>query len=754
MYKYLFIIFFIFSSINGFNQNVKNLIKEGQHYAENDSCEKAMSIFSEIIQIDPQNESVYLLRAKCYLAMNDTLSAAKDYRIAAEFNNQSIEYYNLSAKLYYQIKKYTLAEEVAQISIEKEKKNNHAWITLMLSNLDQNKLLSAGEAANLSMELNNDALTMYYAGVIFKALKEYEKAEKIFEKAIVMNGQFIESYLQQAEVQIKLNKNKQAIENSSYVLSIDSKNEKACLLRAIANYNMRIPDQSINDLTKLISLNTASEHFLLRGDYHFEFGQYTNAIQDYSVIITRRDKYALEAYQKRALSYEKIGSKEEATGDYKAVLQSKQLFDEDSTIYFMAKKKLYDLNFELNKPGIHISKPVLTDRYEIPVEEGKQTTIVNGIILDENIITSVQINNKTIPFDSDSIGHASFSEEVSFGNDQFITLTATDIYGNESTISHPLLRIERESPIVSLLSPISVGENIIRIDKDDKNLYIEGNIIDRNTIKHIRVNNTSASYNLTDLNPRFTATINIENRNSIAIAATDKFNNTSEITYKIVRDNQVVAKNPMGKNWVVIIENSEYKSFPNLSSTATDAEMIKKSLAGYQLNNVMHKKNLTKRELERFFAIDLRDLIRNNKVQSLMIYYTGHGAFINETGYWIPADARIDEEFDFYNLNALKASLYSYTNLKHLLVVSDACDAGPSFNVAMKGEIYAPSCLMKMKLENKSAQALTSTKEGYALDNSQFATAFTYNLDNNTKPCISIEELALKVIADMKTTSV
>jgi len=48
-------------------------------------------------------------------------------------------------------------------------------------------------------------------------------------------------------------------------------------------------------------------------------------------------------------------------------------------------------------------------------------------------------------------------------------------------------------------------------------------------------------------------------------------------------------------------------------------ELIQKSLSRYKFNNVIVKKNLSKRELERFFSIDLRDLVRTNHVNSLFI---------------------------------------------------------------------------------------------------------------------------------------
>ena len=88
--------------------------------------------------------------------------------------------------------------------------------------------------------------------------------------------------------------------------------------------------------------------------------------------------------------------------------------------------------------------------------------------------------------------------------------------------------------------------------------------------------------------------------------------------------------------------------------------------------------------MEKFFNIELRDLVKKNQVKSLLVWYAGHGKFINDVGYWIPVDAKRDDEFTYFNINALKAGLQGYTDVVvHTLVVSDACESGPGFYSAI-----------------------------------------------------------------------
>jgi hypothetical protein len=113
----------------------------------------------------------------------------------------------------------------------------------------------------------------------------------------------------------------------------------------------------------------------------------------------------------------------------------------------------------------------------------------------------------------------------------------------------------------------------------------------------------------------------------------------------------------------------------------------------------------------------------------------------------------MNDEFSYYSVNALKASLYSYTSLTHVLVVSDACETGSGFCVALRGPIPIVTCSETQLSEKKSAQVLTSAGSGYAYDNSYFSRAFANALLNNEDDCASIEDIARRVSLIMQSSS-
>ena len=202
----------------------------------------------------------------------------------------------------------------------------------------------------------------------------------------------------------------------------------------------------------------------------------------------------------------------------------------------------------------------------------------------------------------------------------------------------------------------------------------------------------------------------------------------------------------MGKTWVVFIENSNYHTFASLEGPTQDVALMTSALGNYKIDRVIHKKDLTKQQMEHFFKVEIRDQLLLNHVNSVIFWYAGHGKLINETGYWVPVDARRDDESTYFNINILKESLESYANkLTHILVISDACESGPTFYQAMRTLTPDRSCSDIKATLSKSSQVFSSAGYDLALDGSQFTRTFANTLKNNKASCIPIESVVKNV---------
>ncbi len=209
----------------------------------------------------------------------------------------------------------------------------------------------------------------------------------------------------------------------------------------------------------------------------------------------------------------------------------------------------------------------------------------------------------------------------------------------------------------------------------------------------------------------------------------------------------VFGKSPMGKTWVVFLENSKYEVYENLEQTERDIELMKKALENYIIDSVIHKKNLAKNQMEEFFYAQLRDMIRENQVNSLMIWYAGHGKYIDNTGYWLPVDARVDDITALYNINYLREALLAYSEyLKHTLVVTDAGESGPTFYQAMRSIPQNRHCDEITVTKYSSSQTIVSSGYGFAPEPSVFTRTFATLLTHNINPCLPIENIVNQLI--------
>ncbi len=138
-----------------------------------------------------------------------------------------------------------------------------------------------------------------------------------------------------------------------------------------------------------------------------------------------------------------------------------------------------------------------------------------------------------------------------------------------------------------IVAPYTSEEGQVFLDSPTPNIAIQGKISDESPIKSITVGNFTASYNPNELNPAFTATLDISNLNKFKVVAEDIYGNKQETEFVINREGAgIAAGNPMGRTWVVFIENSSYETFASLDGPIKDISAMQKSTC--QLSDTQH----------------------------------------------------------------------------------------------------------------------------------------------------------------------
>ena len=729
-----------------FVQCSPKLYNTGKEFVVSGNYEDAIVQFTKLIDEDPENAKAYVARAEAYEKTGNKKDAASDYKRATTFEAKDEAIFYNAGRLYYELEQYEEAIPMLEKVTTLDKKNIQGFKYKMESYIALEQYEKALKESNSLIELQENAKNYASRGFINDKLENYNQSETDYRNSIKNANNVVETYVALSNVLFKAKKYDQSLQICNQALNLDSKSKEALWTRSkIYKEKIDYPN-AINDLSKMIIFSPDDmDAYYARGLYYQEFNQHQSAINDFSKVISMDNKNA-SAYFNRAKSNEEITQYEKAIADYQAYADLSDDSDEAKERLKIVKDRLYELNRENNKPNLTFIDPAERTGNMLNIVEDAADIILKGKIVDESDIQYAKIDGVDVEFDIDSENNE-FTITINVAGKESISIAVADIYNNVLASNYTLNRTEINPPEISLIAPFASSSGEIYLDVENRKLYVEGRITDENKIKSIIVDDMTASYSVDASNPEFFDTIDIANKNKFIVKAEDIYGNVGEMEFKINREALEISQdNPMGKTWVIFIENSDYETFASLEGPEKDVSMMKAALANYKIHNIIHKKNLSKAEMERFFAIELRDLVRGNQVNSLLVWYAGHGKFINDIGYWVPIDATRDDEFTYFNISTLKAALQSYaTFVTHTLVISDACESGPTFYQAMRSGLKDRDCGDWEATKFKSSQVFSSAGYELAVDNSQFTRTFANTLRNNPNACLPIENVVSKV---------
>ena len=734
-------------------QSAKQYYKAGEDFAKANNYKDAIIQYTRAIELDPDYEKAYKQRASAYSRSGEHKNAAEDYDRALVFEEKDAELYYFAGNEWHLYGDNPRALARLTTAIYMKNKFLEAYQVRQGVHMALMQYEEALDDGKRCLKLKEDEWAYYNLAQVYEKLEMYNEAEEAYRQSLQKNRRVVSTHFSYAQLLYQQQNYEAAGNEVNEVLQMEPQHLEGILLQsqvlsALGSY------LKASETLSMASVQYTDEPliYIYRGDINNKMNQPSYAIIDYSKAI-ELDPENAEIYYKRGGAYEAIRDYENALVDYEKLLAMSKYDGTAQRLHEEATRRMFELNREENKPMVVLIDPLSNDANTIDVSKEIMLLNVTGAISDESDIQSLQVNGFSVPVEKTGEGFR-FLASVNLSNANQITVQVSDIYKNTETAIFPIRRTEIDAPVVRMIAPYGSENNILYLDNNDPLIYVEGKIEDESKITSIYIDSVIASYIPSDLNPSFTATLNVTNKSRITVIVEDEFGNRSEIEYKLNRDAQSFDDNPMGKTWAIFIENSDYDSFASLSGPTKDVTLMRSALANYQIHNVIHKKNMSKAELSKFFSIELRDMIRSNRVNSILIWYAGHGKYVNESGYWIPVDASRDDEFTFYNINALKAAMQVYPDfLTHTLVITDACESGPSFYQAMRSGIQERSCDDWTSTRFKSSQVFSSAGYELAVDDSQFTRTFANMLINNPNNCVPIENIVLRVTKAVENTT-
>lgn len=735
-------------------QSPSKLLKEGKELSNSGKYTEAITLFTRAIEAKSSFVDAYLERAKCYFIQKEYLKAIDDCKFLVNIKPKNEDFQLLLAQAYYYAGKPSQgAELLAHLVIEDpSNKAFFEWAIKCKLALKENE--SAINFCNEALaQFGEDHYFIYMKGVSLDSARNHQLAVLSYERAIRQIEEkypkearkpFVSYYEALGTSHMKIKRYDNAAGYFSQIIAIDTGYYRAYELMGDANFGSGKYLQAVSRYTRAIKNNPNNlKLYFKRGTALKNQKQYTEAINNFNHVLSIDSSNVL-ALLERAFCADEIGEYDIAQSFYKKAKRIDPYNRQVEQYIDASIKKMYEVNREDEKPELKISSPD-NEGFVLLVPVSRSYIDIKGRIIDKSKILKISIDDVEAKFSKDSI-NPYFSASVSLERKNQIVFKVTDVYYNTLSVTYSLKQFEKNKPIVVLSDPIPSG-NQLYVGKNSGNIIkIHGHIDDESQIRSIIVNNNHAIYSLSELNPEFNIELNISKIDTLVFIVTDAFENTSVTRYtlnrKAITESEV---NPMGITWVVFIENGSYANFTSLEGPARDRETLRNALSSYRIDNFITKKNMTKEEIERFFSIELRQQLKSAQVNSLVIWYAGHGKFQSENGYWIPVNAKMNDEFTYFQITNLKGYISTYKFLNHVLIISDACETGGAFCVNENDSPEPGDCMKSDKARLQSAQVFTSSNTEKSADNSLFANIFCGILKANTDPCIPIEKIRSKV---------
>ena len=750
--RIFFIATMILVAVSAFGQSAKKSYKAGMEFVDNLKYDDAIVQFTSAIGLEPSNPDYYYVRGQAYEKLSKYAEAKADFEKTLVFAPKDVDAMISLGTVSNKLGKYDEALKLLNHVSAIDKRNSKVYPEKVITLYSLGKYDQALQASDTAIIIKDTPMDYYWRGLVYRKLKNDALGEKEFRKSISKDKKLAEPRIELADLLLPSNP-KESMDQCNEVIKNNDRNTAAYLERSkVFRKNLDYPN-AINDISKTILIDSVNPAFYYeRGKCYQKFNQHVNAINDFSKTIAlnaERKTEDPEVFYSRAKSYEEIMDYDRARVDYNKITFLSKYDAKAREMLDLSQKRLYEINKESDPPELAIVSPVPV-KDTIEIKGDKTALLISGSLKDKSKIKSFTINNENVIL-VEKNGVSDFLANINVAGIDKIVLSAKDDYDNERVLNYAIKRTEINPPKVMIIAPYTSEEGQVFLESATPNIAIQGKISDESPINSITVGNFTASYNPNELNPAFTATLNVSDLNKFTVVAEDIYGNKKETEFVLNREGAgISATNPMGRTWVVFIENSSYETFASLDGPIKDISTMRRALANYDIHNIIYKKDMTKAEMERFFNIELRDQVKKNQVKSLMVYYAGHGKYINDVGYWIPVDAKRDDEFTYFNINSLKAGLQGYNDVViHTLVVSDACESGPGFYSSSRAAHSDPTCDNKEAASSKSAQVFSSAGEAYELasDNSKFASTFANTLLNNKNACIPIETIVKSVTA-------
>ena len=687
-------------------QDGKVFVKDAEKMRAAGQLDDALEQYGFAVRVDSNYVKALLGRASLYLDMGRMVDRMADMEHVARITPGDADNLTLTAMACLDAKAPAKALHYADEALNVKSKAMDALQTKVRACLALKDVTSARAAADAALSLKGTTDTYYLHALSRMASGDYTTADVDLDKVLEWNHLYEAAYVASGETQLALYQSyrgvsmqmralEKAINQGTLGLQLNPSSTELLIMRSKAYSLQKEFSKAIDDVSKCVALGREdSVVYYQRALYYHGFGQEQNAVNDLNKLLLaspdnvsflllraecREANLDLDGAAKDLGLAEKQmkGDPAYTAADLKGITASKE----------RVQARVFEMNREADPPAITVVEPLLKNDM-VQVSSALNKVKVAGHIRDKSLIKAIVVQGTPADFDPEEKS-PEFRATVPLAADaREIEVMAEDVYGNRSTTTLKVQRTEGDPPALSVTQPEMSADRVAVLPADKNQIFVEGRTVDPSGIRSVMVDGMFASFIPDTISTDFSIKLDITGKNHFTVRAEDRYGNVTETMYMIQHAAPVVvaakpapekpAASPMGTAWIVYIENGNYKNLPALPNLGMDK--MRKAFSKYQAQRTIVKKNLSKTDLERFFNIELRDLVRSGQVNTLLVWYEGHGRSQGGKAYWIPVDGKGDDIYSFYNYGPLKGLMENYSeSIKTTLVVSDAAGNDPSF---------------------------------------------------------------------------
>jgi len=499
----------------------------------NDQPEIALEILNRALAENPDSEELLKVRADAYESLKQYDKAIADYRRLIQMEPDEENLWYLLGRNQYRNGQLPDALESLNRAIQLNTRYLPAYHTKTQVLLDLHQDEAASTVIASALKIGETAMTYYLQGEVYRRSKSWQKAEWAYQSAAKIDRGFIDAYIALAYIAANTNKARETLEAAEAALGIDPDSQEALIARSRGFALLKNFTDAIDDVSEAIKLNPNNINaYYWRGTYYKDTNKPKEAIRDFETVLKfQPDNW--QAIAGRADALANTGDKKTALEGYQKLLAIAPNYPEKESITQLANRQIFELNREDRAPTLTLIEPK-SENFNILIPNNLSSITIKGKITDESPIQSLTVNGQKVTVTLVGSDYE-FATVVNLGNVQGIQIDVSDIYDNTTKASYQLVKAETGKPQIELITPKSSETGVITLADNNATLYVEGKVTDESAIASIVVDGKDVDFDHDSANPVFSTIVNVNNKNRFLITVIDRFGNTTEQTYTLVK---------------------------------------------------------------------------------------------------------------------------------------------------------------------------------------------------------------------------